>query len=56
MDIEARVIIIKDNEISEKGAEICIHSSKTLENDIRIDKFDAVTPDEVGVGLIDYMI
>jgi GR25 family glycosyltransferase involved in LPS biosynthesis len=56
MDIEARVIRIKDNEISEKGAEICIHSSKTLENDIRIDKFDAVTPDEVGVGLIDYMI
>lgn len=56
MDIEARIITIKDNKISEKGAEICIHSSKTFENDFRIDKFDAVTPDEVGVNLIDYMI
>lgn len=56
MDIEARIITIKGNAVSEKGAETCIRSSKTHGNNFSIEKFDAVTPDEVGVNLIDYMI
>jgi len=42
--MKAFVICIKGNQISEKGTEACISSSKKVKNDFKINVFDAVTP------------
>ncbi len=56
MDIETRIITIKNNEVSEKGAAACIKSSKKVGNKNLIHIYDAVTPDEVGIHLTDHML
>ena len=43
--MKAYIICVKGNQISEKGTEACISSSKKVKNDFKINVFDAVTPD-----------
>ena len=47
--MKAFVITLKDNEISEKGAEVCINSNTKVGNEFNIEKFDATFPDEAAV-------
>lgn len=46
---KAFVITLKDNDISEKGADLCIKSSKRLGNEFEVKRFDATYPDEAAV-------
>ena len=47
--MKAFVITLKDNEISERGADVCIKTSNNLDNPFSIEKFNATYPDEAGV-------
>lgn len=40
-------IVVKDNDISEKGYEFLVKSSKSVDNKFTIEKFDAATPENV---------
>lgn len=42
--MKAYVICVRGNATSEKGADVCISSSKKVENNFEIELFDAVTP------------
>jgi GR25 family glycosyltransferase involved in LPS biosynthesis len=42
--MKSYVITIEGNEVSEKGAALCISTSKKFKNDIKIEIFPAVTP------------
>ena len=43
--MNAYIITVKGNKISETGAEVCMVSSKKVKNSFTIKKFDAVTPE-----------
>ena len=49
--MKAYVICVKGNATSEKGADICITSSKKVENKFQVEIFDAVTPDMANIVL-----
>lgn len=49
--MKAYVICVKGNEISEKGADICITSSKKVRNEFEIEIFDAVTSSMANIVL-----
>jgi len=50
--MKAFIIRVKGNSISEKGAEVCISSSKKVKNDFKINVFDAVTPDMANMVML----
>lgn len=55
--MNAFVIYVKGNKISEKGADVCISSSKKVENDFEIQLYEGVTPQMakpvmIGNGLV----
>ena len=43
----AYAIVVKDNDVSEKGFERLVKSSKDVGNKFKIKRFDAITPDNV---------
>ena len=43
----AYAIVVKDNDVSEKGFERLVKSSKDVGNKFEIKRFDAITPDNV---------
>lgn len=45
--MKAYTIVIEGNDISEKCAEKLLHSSKSIGNEFEIEKFDAITPQNV---------
>ena len=49
--MKAYVICVRGNATSEKGADICITSSKKVENKFQVEIFDAVTPDMANIVL-----
>jgi len=54
---KAFVITLKDNEISEKGAEVCINSNTKVGNEFQsIEKYDATFPDEAAVYMTHHNI
>ena len=54
MDIEAHIITLSGNEISRKGSETCIESSKAVGNDFEVNVFEATHMDDVGVYMIEH--
>ena len=49
--MKAYIICVKGNQISEKGTEVCISSSKKVKNDFKINVFDAVTAEKAQMVL-----
>mgnify|MGYP003336420572 FL=1 len=47
--MKAFVIYVKGNEISEKGADVCISSSKKVKNDFQVQLFEGVTPNMANI-------
>lgn len=54
--MKAFVIAIPNNKVSQDAADSCIKSSKNFENTFEVEKFDAITPDEVNRLLTTYKI
>ena len=54
--MEARAIVIKDNEVSENGFKILKESSEKVKNDFEVKRFDAITPDRVDELMEEYQI
>ena len=50
--MKSYIITLLDHEESQKASDICIKSSRDVENDFEITKFDAVTPDRVDKVMI----
>tara|TARA_B100001939_G_scaffold322614_1_gene313232 strand:+ start:450 stop:1145 length:696 start_codon:yes stop_codon:yes gene_type:complete len=51
--MKAYAIVVKDNQVSEKGYENLVKSSKSVGNKFKVQKFDAVTPRSVDNVMIE---